>query len=109
MERNDPQRRPALLFGRKVARAVLRIPYFALRSAYRPVAGWVATSPSTRDPKLLWYLIKTRGLRETLFARCHEDYYAYPKYIPSYHGFADALYDTLAPPSACDFGCGCGY
>jgi Methyltransferase domain len=109
MGRNDPQRRPVLLFGRKVARAILRIPYFALRPAYRPVAGWVATSPSTRDPKLIWYLIKTRGFRETLLARCSEDYYSYAEYIPSYHAFADALYDTLAPPSACDFGCGCGY
>ena len=104
-----PQRRPVLLCGRQVARAVLRIPYVALRSAYRPVAGWVATSPSTRDPHLIWYLIKTRGLREILFARCHDNYYSYPTYLPSYHGFADALYDTLAPPSACDFGCGCGY
>lgn len=76
-----------------------------------PLRMWIAESPSTRDCHLIWFQIRSRGLRK-LFAGRHYDKGFFEEHVklkPGYQKLADLLFAWAQPRSACDFGCGNGY
>jgi SAM-dependent methyltransferase len=69
---------------------------------------WVDVSPSTRDPRLIRYLIQTRGLRslKPSYDACfYEEYQAAGV---GYARLAHYINEWAHPRSVCDFGCGNG-
>jgi len=65
-------------------------------------------SPSTRNPRLLLFYLKRFGLRKTLGFKLYDDRFfaAHAPLQQAYFDLAELIYSTLAPMSACDFGCG---
>jgi SAM-dependent methyltransferase len=86
----------------------------ALRAARHPglaVQRWKAQSPSTRDPRLIAYLMRTRGVRGTLGQR-HLDDRFFEKHVALERGYAELariLFSWAHPGSVCDLGCGNAY
>jgi SAM-dependent methyltransferase len=77
-------------------------------TAYR---RWRAESPSTRDPKLVMYLLRTRGLRGVLGKRqLGDDFFAgHVELHQGYGELANLLLAWARPESVLDLGCGNGY
>ncbi|MDY6836615.1 MAG: methyltransferase domain-containing protein [Thermodesulfobacteriota bacterium] len=111
---------PRYALGRWVLRAYLFVLWNARQVARRlrrflapllhPVSGWVAESPSRRDPRLIWYQILTKGFRKAVIARYDAMFYeAHDELKPGYAKLADHIYDWAKPRSACDLGCGNGF
>ncbi|HEV8370757.1 MAG TPA: class I SAM-dependent methyltransferase [Pyrinomonadaceae bacterium] len=76
-----------------------------------PLRSWIAESPSTRDYHLIWYQIKTHGLKRVLSGNIydHDFYEDHVELKIAYQELADLIYETAHPRSACDFGCGNAY
>ena len=73
--------------------------------------SWVGESPSTRDYKLILFLLRKRGMRY-FFAQNRYDDDFYADLVASRAGYerlADLIYTTFEPTSVCDFGCGNGF
>lgn len=72
---------------------------------------WRAESPSTRDHRLMLYLLKTRGLRGFLGQKHLGDQFfeLHVGLEQAYAEVADLLIDWGRPESVCDLGCGNGY
>jgi SAM-dependent methyltransferase len=72
---------------------------------------WIAESPSTRDTRLIWYRLKTRGVKRLLTGSHYdEDFYAeHIKLKPAYQELADLIFARFHPESVYDFGCGNGF
>jgi hypothetical protein len=82
-----------------------------LLTAMRHPRRWIAESPSTRDPRLLMYLVRTRGLRVALGRGELGDEF-FEGHVALKHGYVELakLVSMWAQPeSACDLGCGNGY
>ena len=107
-----------------LGRWILRVYLFFFWNATRParrlrrllsalkrcVQAWMAESPSTRDPRLIWYQIRTKGLRKALMARYDAEFYdEHNELKPGYAKLADYIYGWAKPSSACDLGCGNGF
>ncbi|NVM22067.1 MAG: methyltransferase domain-containing protein [Desulfobacterales bacterium] len=100
-----------------LGRPLLRTRLFILWTAKRPIAAllrrlraWMAESPSTRDPRLLWYQVRTKGFRRALTAHYDADFYReHGELKATYAKLADYAYEWAKPCSACDLGCGNGY
>jgi SAM-dependent methyltransferase len=72
---------------------------------------WRAESPSTRDPQLIWYLLRRRGVRGFLGQKKLGDDF-FELHLGLQHGYAELaklLSDWAQPESVCDMGCGNGY
>ncbi len=75
------------------------------------IRSWVDESPSTRDYKLILYLLRERGIRY-FFAKNRYDDSFYADLVTSRAGnerLADLIDATFEPRSVCDFGCGNGF
>jgi SAM-dependent methyltransferase len=72
---------------------------------------WRAESPSTRDHRLMLYLLRTRGLRGFLGQKRLGDQFfeLHVGHRQAYAEVADLLIDWARPESVCDLGCGNGY
>ena len=84
--------------------AVVRHPRLTFRR-------WSAQSPSTRDPRLVMYLVRTRGLRSALGRGELGDKF-FEGHVELERGYAELarlVSDWAQPRSACDLGCGNGY
>jgi SAM-dependent methyltransferase len=75
------------------------------------IGGWIAESPSTRDPNLFAYMWKNYGLKKALGIGLYDDkFYAEHLYAESaYADLALVIRAALEPKSVCDFGCGNGF
>lgn len=82
-----------------------------LKQSMRPVRMWIAESPSTRDTRLIWYQLRTYGLRRVLTRSYYDEgfYEAHVKLKPAYQELADLIFARFHPESVCDFGCGNGF
>ncbi|MGD0167509.1 MAG: methyltransferase domain-containing protein [Gaiellaceae bacterium] len=93
-----------LLFNTRRVKRGLR---WCAANAKRPLRVWVAESPSTRDPRLFLYRIRTEGLRRAILpaydARFYEEHNALKS---GYARLADWIYEWAKPASVCDVGCG---
>lgn len=72
---------------------------------------WIGESPSTRDVGLMWYQIKTRGIKR-IFTRNVYDTFFYEEHIKlksGYEELASIIFSRFHPKSVCDFGCGNGF
>jgi cyclopropane fatty-acyl-phospholipid synthase-like methyltransferase len=76
--------------------------------AYR---RWRGESPSTRDPQLIWYLLRRRGIRGLLGQKHLGDQFFELNVgqEQAYAEVADLLTEWAQPESVCDLGCGNGY
>jgi SAM-dependent methyltransferase len=85
-----------------------------MRTALHPglaLRRWSARSPSTRDWRLIAYLVRTRGVRGALFQRHLGDDF-FEKHVAMQKGYSDLarILNTWAnPTSVCDLGCGNAY
>jgi hypothetical protein len=72
---------------------------------------WRAASPSTRDPRLIAYVVRTRGLRGALGQRrLGDDFFQkHVAFEQGYAALARLILGWASPESACDMGCGNGY
>jgi len=73
--------------------------------------SWVSESPTTRDYKLILFLLRKYGIRY-FFAknRYDDDFYADLAVSKAgYEKLADLIYAIFEPTSVCDFGCGNGF
>jgi SAM-dependent methyltransferase len=72
---------------------------------------WRSESPSTRDPRLVWYLLRRRGVRGFLRQKHLSDDF-FELHLGLQQGYAELanlLVDWAHPESVCDMGCGNGY
>lgn len=72
---------------------------------------WIAESPSTRDTRLIWYQIRTRGIKRVLTRNFYDRgfYEEHVKLKPAYEELAELIFTRFHPESVCDFGCGNGF
>ena len=72
---------------------------------------WIAESPSTRDTRLIWYQLRTRGVKRVITRNFYDEgfYEEHVKLKPGYQELAELIYKTFHPESVCDFGCGNGF
>jgi SAM-dependent methyltransferase len=77
----------------------------------RPIRMWIAESPSTRDVHLIWYQLRTRGIKRTVTRNFYDEgfFQEHIKLKPAYQKLADIIFNRFRPRSVCDFGCGNGY
>lgn len=77
----------------------------------RPLRTWIAESPSTRDTGLIWYQIKTHGVKRVLTRNFYDRgfYEEHVKLKPAYQELAELIFARFHPTSVCDFGCGNGF
>lgn len=82
-----------------------------IKQSTRPIRMWIAESPSTRDTRLIWYQLRTRGVKKTLTGNFYDEgfYEEHVKLKPAYRELADLIFSRFHPKSACDFGCGNGF
>lgn len=81
-----------------------------LRELMRKTRQWIAESPSTRDPHLIWYQVKKHKLRSFLSSRYDDLFFEEQKNLqPAYKELADIILEQFRPTSVCDFGCGNGF
>ena len=72
---------------------------------------WIAESPSTRDIHLIWYQLRTRGVKRILTRKFYDESF-YEEHVslkPAYQELAELIFNRFHPKSVCDFGCGNGY
>src|SRR5262245_25250577 len=77
----------------------------------RRIGSWVAESPSTRDYRLMLFLLRERGLRYFFVKNRYYDSF-YADLAASRAGnekLAELIHATFEPASVCDFGCGNGF
>lgn len=72
---------------------------------------WIAESPSTRDTRLIWYQLRTRGVKRVLTRNFYDRgfYEEHVKLKPAYQELAELIFTRFHPESVCDFGCGNGF
>lgn len=72
---------------------------------------WIAESPSTRDTRLIWYQLKTRGVKRVITRNFYDEgfYEEHVKLKPAYQELAELIFKRFHPRSVCDFGCGNGF
>src|SRR5690349_11269398 len=82
-----------------------------LKRTTRPFRMWIAESPSTRDTGLIWYQIRTRGLKRVLTRDFYDSgfYEEHVKLKPAYQELAELIFTRFQPETICDFGCGNGF
>jgi SAM-dependent methyltransferase len=77
----------------------------------RAIRDWVGESPSTRDPRLFAYMVRTYGWSKALGVGLYDESF-YAEHLlaePAYAAFAAIIHDLFEPASVCDFGCGNGF
>ena len=82
-----------------------------IKRGTRPIRMWIAASPSTRDTGLIWYQLKTRGIKRVIGRNFYDEnfYQEHVKLKPAYQELAELILNRFHPKSVCDFGCGNGY
>jgi SAM-dependent methyltransferase len=82
-----------------------------MRDQWISFRRWRAESPSTRDPHLILYLLRRRGIRGFLGQkRLGDDFFELHVGLQAgYAELANLLVDWAHPDSVCDMGCGNGY
>ena len=72
---------------------------------------WIAESPSTRDTRLIWYQLRTRGVKRVITRNFYDEgfYEEHVKLKPAYKELAELIFKRFHPTSVCDFGCGNGF
>jgi len=70
------------------------------------VRHFTAKSPSTRDPRLIYYYLRRFGLIKTLgFGIYDGEFFAgHVELKEAYRELADVIYSVFRPESVCDFG-----
>jgi SAM-dependent methyltransferase len=83
----------------------------AMRHPGLALRRWSAESPSTRDPHLIMYLVRTRGLRGALGrGELGEEFFEGHVVLErGYAKLAKLVSEWAHPESVCDLGCGNGY
>ena len=82
-----------------------------IKRGARPVQMWIAESPSTRDTRLMWYQLKTHGIKRILNKNVYDEtfYEEHIKLRSGYQELAAIIFARFHPESICDFGCGNGF